>query len=278
MNTLLLWMLFAPGPPTTVTYKTVAGTPLQMDVYAPAEAKAGTPAVVVLHGGAWVGGDRTQMAALCQAIAAQGMVAATASYRLAPTNRWPAMIEDAQDAVRYLRDNAAKYNVDPKRIGAAGASAGGHLSLLLGTTDGWPNGTAGKTSSRVAAVFNIFGPFDVSQDFNPMLSNMLAQQIIGKKLEDCVEDMKNFSPSTYVAKGSAPVFTLQGKADPLVPFKQAERLDAALKAVGVSHTLRLIEGMQHGIDQSKKEQADAVAEGIAWLKATLTKLPATSLP
>jgi acetyl esterase/lipase len=272
MNTLLLWVLLGPPAPVTVTYKTVGEAELKMDVYSPANVQPGTPAVVVLHGGAWVGGDRAQMAALCQAMAANGLVAATASYRLAPANRWPAMVEDAQDAVRFLRDNAAKYSIDPRRVGAAGASAGGHLSLLLGTTDGWPDGKGNaKTSSKVAAVFNIFGPFDCSQDFNPMISSMLAQQIIGKKLEECAEDIKNFSPATYVSKDDAPVFTLQGKADPLVPFKQAERLDAALKAVGVAHTLRLLDGMQHAIDQTKKDQTDAVAEGIAWLKTTLCK-------
>jgi dipeptidyl aminopeptidase/acylaminoacyl peptidase len=100
---------------------------------------------------------------------------------------------------------------------------------------------------------------------------MLAQQIIGKKVDEAAEDIKAFSPSTYVTKDDAPVFTVQGKADPLVPFKQAERLDAALKAAGVPHTLRLIDGMAHNIDPAKKEQTDAVAEAIAWLKSTLGK-------
>ena len=274
LNSLVLWLLVGPPAspaPVTVTYKTVGSTELQMDVYSPSGEAKNLPGVIVIHGGAWVGGNRTQMAQLCQQIAKEGMVAATVSYRLAPTTKWPGMIEDVQDAVRYMRDNAAKHGVDPKRIGAAGASAGGHLSLLLGTTDGWPNGAKGKTSSRVGAVLNIFGPFDCSQDFSPVISSMLAQQIIGKKLEECAEDIKNFSPATYVAKGCAPVFTVQGKADPLVPFKQAERLDAALKAAGVSHTLRLIEGRAHGIDPAKKEQLDAVAEGVTWLKSTLAK-------
>lgn len=272
LNSLLLWLVVAPPAPVTVTYKEVGGTKLMMDVYSPEGVKPGAPGVVVIHGGAWTSGNRTQMAALCQAMADQGLVAATVSYRLGPASKWPAMIEDVQDAVRFLRNNATKYNVDPKRVGAAGASAGGHLSLLLGTTDGWPNGNStGKTSSKVSAVLNLFGPFDVSHDFNPLISNMLAQQLLGKKIEDSAEDIKNFSPATYVTRDDAPVFTVQGKADTLVPFRQAERLDTALKAVGVSHTLRMIEGMLHGIDPAKKEQMGAVSDGVAWLKATLSK-------
>jgi acetyl esterase/lipase len=211
------------------------------------------------------------MAAMSQAIAAQGMVAANVSYRLAPTNKWPAMVEDVQAAVRFLRENASKYGIDPTRIGAAGASAGGHLSMLLGTTDGWPDGTKTAVSSKVSAVLNLFGPFDCAQDFPRTLGMLLAQSIIGKKYDECAEDIKLFSPSTYVTKDDAPMFTIQGKADTLVPFKQAERLDAALKAVGVSHTLRLIDGMAHGINQQKKEETDAVAEGILWLKGRLAK-------
>lgn len=276
LSALLLMLAAAPSGPATVTYRTVGSTDLQMDIYSPAGLTDPTGCVVVIHGGAWVSGDRSQMAVLSQAIADQGLVAANVSYRLGPTNKWPAMIEDVQAAVRFLRTNASKYGIDPARIGAAGASAGGHLSLLLGTTEGWPDSTgkdAAKTevSSKVSAVLNLFGPFDCTQDFTAAIGMLLAQALIGKKYEDCAEDIRLFSPSSYVTKDDAPVFTIQGKADPTVPFKQAERLDAALKAVGVSHTLRMIDGMKHGIDQNKKAETDAVTEGVAWLKERLSK-------
>ena len=143
--------------------------------------------------------------------------------------------------------------------------------MLLGTTDGWPNGSKTEVSSKVSAVLNLFGPFDCSQDFPAGIGMLLAQSIIGKKFEECAEDIRLFSPSSYVTKDDAPMFTIQGKADPLVPFKQAERLDAALKAAGVPHTLRMIDGMVHGINMQKKEEAQAVADGVAWLKTTLGK-------
>lgn len=265
---ILLAMLRTPAP-GTITYRTVEGTELKMDVYQVAEKSGPAPCVVVIHGGAWMGGKREDMAQIAQMIAANGMVAASISYRLAPKHKWPAMIEDAQAAVRYLRENAEKFNIDPKRIGAAGASAGGHLSLLLGTTDGWPDGKTNGTSSKVSAVFNIFGPFDANQDFPVSIGLLLSQTIMGKKFEDAKEDIRLFSPSTYVTKDDAPVFTLHGKEDPLVPFKQAERVDAALKAVGVSHTLRLVDGMKHGIDPSKTEETKGLSDGVKWLKERL---------
>lgn len=269
LATALLLALFRTPAMETVTYRTVGDTELKMDVFPVSQPNGPVPCVVVIHGGAWMSGKREDMAPISQAIAANGMVAAAISYRLAPANKWPAMIEDAQAAVRYLRDNAAKYNIDPKRIGACGASAGGHLSLLLGTTEGWPDGTKTATSSKVMAVFNLFGPFDCTQDFPATLGMLLSQSIIGKKFEEAKEDIRLFSPATYVTKDDAPVFTLQGKEDPLVPFKQAERLDAAMKAAGLSHTLRLVEGMKHGIDQTKTEETKGVSDGIAWLKERL---------
>src|SRR5687768_5217391 len=119
-----------------VVYARVAGEELAMDIYQPAAlSREPRPAVVALHGGAWMSGTRKHMARICEAIAAQGMVAATASYRLAPKHKWPAMLDDAKASVRFLRANAAKYNLDPKRIGATGVSAGGHLALFLGFID-----------------------------------------------------------------------------------------------------------------------------------------------
>jgi acetyl esterase/lipase len=271
MLSALLLLLAQPvlAGPSTVTYRTVGDAPLLMDVYPAVGVTGPAPCVVVIHGGAWISGQRSDMDALSKAISDAGMVVANIDYRLAPKDKWPAMIEDCQAAVRYVRDHAKELGVDPKRIGAAGASAGGHLSLLLGTTDGWPDGTKTATSSKVSAVLNLFGPFDCSQDFSVAIGMLLSQSLIGKKYEDCTEDIKLFSPATYVTKDDAPVFTVQGKADPTVPFHQAERLDTALKAVGVSSTLRLIDGMKHGIDPSHPEEMKAVADGVAWLKARL---------
>lgn len=257
---------------TDIVYAKVGGVDLMMDVYHPAVAAENgkSPAVVVIHGGAWMGGKRQDMAELCQAIAKKGMLAATVQYRLAPRFKWPAMWDDTQTAVRYLRANAEKFGIDPKRIGATGASAGGHLSLMLGSTDTRdPDAEHFKgVSSRVKAVLNLFGPTDMSQDYPPQM-DLLFMQVLGKPRAQAAEEIRQASPVTHIKKDAAPVFTIHGSADPLVPVVQARRLDEALKKAGVPHVQHIIEGMGHEIAKSKPEAMKAMEAGIDWLAASL---------
>src|SRR5205807_1312751 len=129
------------------------------------------PAVVCIHGGGWRAGSREQLSrpdkslgerSFIETVAGHGYVAISISYRLAPAAKFPAQIEDCKAAGRWLRASAKKYRVDPKHIGAVGASAGGHLACLLGTTrkkDGFEGkGGHADESSAVQAVVNFFGP------------------------------------------------------------------------------------------------------------------------
>lgn len=262
---------FSPKVETDVVYAKVAGVDLMMDVYHPEVKSAGkSAAVVVIHGGAWMGGRRQDMAELCQAIAKKGMLAATVQYRLAPKFKWPAMQDDTQTAVRYLRSNAEKYGIDPNRIGATGASAGGHLSLLLGSTETRDaNAEHFKgVSSRVRAVLNLFGPTDMANDYPPQM-DLLFMQVLGKPKAQAAEEIRQASPVSHITKGTAPVFTIHGSADPLVPVMQVKRLDDALKAAGVSHVQHVIEGMGHEIAKSKPEAMKAMEAGLDWLVAQL---------
>ena len=129
-------LVLVPKVEPDVVYSKVGDTELKMDLYYPSETAPKTnAAVIVIHGGAWISGDRKQMALLAQYFASRGLFAASVQYRLAPKAVWPAMLDDVQTGVRFLRANATKYGFDPNRIGATGASAGGRLSLLLGTCD-----------------------------------------------------------------------------------------------------------------------------------------------
>lgn len=256
-----------------ITYSTPAeGVEMKLDFYKPVTASDGpTPLVVVLHGGAWITGKRQDMAAACETLSRQGLAAATISYRLAPRFKWPAMVDDAQAAVRYLKANAQKYNIDPKRVGAVGASAGAHLALLLGSMDSrdpklepFPD-----QSSRVFAVVNLFGPTDLAADFNPALAGIISASVLGKKIDEATEDIKAFSPVSHVAKGMAPVFTIHGTLDNVVPVRQATRLDEALDKAGVEHELRIIEGMGHELPVAKPEVAKAFTEALDFLRRHL---------
>src|SRR5215510_9833699 len=133
---------------------------LQLNLAIP-KGKGPFPAVVCIHGGGWYRGQRQDMDFMTELLARRGFVAATVSYRLVSTARFPAQIEDCKAAVRWLRANAAKYHIDPDRIGAIGPSAGGHLACLLGVTekkDGL-EGSGGNPdhSSGVQAVVSFFG-------------------------------------------------------------------------------------------------------------------------
>jgi acetyl esterase/lipase len=255
-------------------YRVVGDVELKMDLYRPKAAEGPLPAVVVIHGGAWVMGDRKDMEPVARAIAESGMLAANIQYRLAPRFKYPAFLDDAQAAVRYLRANAEGLGIDPKRIAAAGASAGGHIALMLGFTDTRDPAPADhpKESSRVRAVLNIFGPTDLGQDFPPSV-DPLFQMVLGKPKAEAAEEIKQGSPLTHLDAADAPVFTVHGTADAVVPIKQTERLSARLKELGVRHETVIIEGMGHdagGKDPDmQKRFRDALARGIAFLRMVL---------
>lgn len=273
MTSILLFAALLPGPKidADVVYAKVGETELKMDLYRPHEVEEGVklPVVVVIHGGAWISGNKKDMARICEAFVEQGMAAATVQYRLAPAHKWPAMIDDCQTAVRFLRDQSGTYGLDPGRVGACGASAGGHLSLLLGMMETRDEAVESKTSSKVSCVLNIFGPTDLSKDFASTLADSLSKAVLGKPVAEAADEIKAFSPVHHAAKGGAPVFTIHGTVDPLVPIAQVDRLDEALRAVGVEHEFRKVEGMGHALPIEKPEVAQALGEGLAWVKKKL---------
>lgn len=270
----LLLLIGSPTVELDVAYASVSGEQLKMDVYRPADPKPSMPAVVVIHGGAWISGNKRDMKDLATALAREGFLAASIQYRLAPKHRYPAMIDDARTAVRYLRANAAKMQIDPNRIGAAGASAGGHLALLLGFTDT----SAAKDqeyaghSSKVRAVFDIFGPTDLGRDYSAAFDPVF-QMVLGKKRQDAAEEIRLASPVSHVGKGAAPVFILHGTKDAVVPIAQSKLLAQTLADAGVPHETAFIEGLGHeGASKDPKVQADltaGLARGIAFLKRNL---------
>ena len=255
-----------------IEYRKANDQSMKLDFYSPVTlSEKPAPLVVVIHGGSWMTGKRQDMAVFAQTLAKEGFAAATISYRLAPKDKWPSQIDDCQAAVRYLRANSGEYKIDPNRISSLGASAGGHLALLLGLTD-----TRDKTtkdyplvSSRTQCVINVFGPTDMLNDYDPTLAGLLCMQVLGKSFDKSTEELKQFSPLTYVGKDAPPIFTLHGRADTLVPVKQAERLDEALKKFNITHETVLVDGMGHELPIEKPAVADAVKKAIAFLKARM---------
>ena len=241
----------APGVELDVSYGEVDGQKLLLDVYKPATPGDKRPAVVLVHGGGWAGGNKRDFAGIGQNLARQGFVSFSVGYRLATrtTNKYPAQIDDVQRAVRWIRANAARYGLDPTRIGALGASAGGHLVSLLGTRETRDNSDPelAQYSSKVQCVVDIFGPtdFTIQRPLTTEAMNILVN-FIGKTPQEAPEVYREASPIVYVDKNSAPFLIFHGTTDHLVPLEPSQRLHDALRKVNVESTLTVFEGEGNG--------------------------------
>ncbi len=216
------------------------------------------PLVVNIHGGAWQGGDKSQGVAPIMSLVSSGEYAgATIEYRLTGEASWPAQIHDCKAAIRWLRAHAEQYHIDPDRIGVIGASAGGHLVAMLGTSGDVESlegdlGSHQGVSSRVKCVVDEFGPSELltMMDYPSTTDHKSAgapeSKLVGGAILDKKDVAKAASPITHVSKGDPPFLIIHGDKDPIVPFNQSERLTKALKDSGVEVLFIKVEGGGHG--------------------------------
>jgi acetyl esterase/lipase len=243
----------------------------KLDLYLPPKADAPLPVIVWIHGGAWSGGGRDNPGQVL-AFVAKGYAVASISHRLSQQATFPAQIEDCKAAVRWLRANAKMYALDADHIGAWGASSGGHLVALLGTTGGvkeleGDGGNAGQ-SSRVQAVVDFFGPTDFLQMDAHALKGGLKHdpatspesRLIGGPIQKNVEKVKRASPITYITKETPPFFIAHGEQDSLVPCHQSELLYEALKKAEVEVTFQSIPGAGHGGKEFSTDKMQAAIQ------------------
>jgi acetyl esterase/lipase len=228
----------------------------KLDLYLPPNDNGPLPLILWIHGGAWREGSKDTPPVL--RFLTRGYAVASINYRLSQHAVFPAQLEDCKAAVRWLRAHAIGYGLDPDRFGAVGASAGGHLVALLGSTGDVKEFDVGadlEFSSRVQAVVDLFGPTDLLHMSAQWASNSLMDhdapdspesQLIGGTLQENPEKAKKASPITYVSKNAAPMLLVHGDADPLVPLQQSEELCAALKKAGAEATLHIVKGGGHG--------------------------------
>jgi acetyl esterase/lipase len=231
-----------------------------LDLYLPDKADHARPLIVWIHGGGWAAGDKTG----CPAIPAvsHGFVVASLNYRLSGQATYPAQIQDCKGAIRFLRAHADQYHIDPNKIGVWGASAGGHLVALLGTSGGSTEleGTIGGNldqSSRVQAVCDWFGPTDLTKFADQAQAAGIMQitpgptlimKLFGGSLQDKKDLVKEANPITYIPKQQQlpPFLIMHGDKDKLVPVAQSQLLYDALKTAGASVDLQVIPGAGHG--------------------------------
>jgi len=268
--TVLLSIATAASAGTFTTYEalefaTPNAQPLLMDLRLP-DGPGPHPVILYLHSGAWIMGDRFGGPAVRQA--SRGYAVASIEYRLAPLNIWPAQIEDAKAAIRYLRANAARFKLDPNRVGVFGTSSGAHIGAVLGTSGGVAS-LEGLTlgnpqfSSRVQVVVDLYGPTDllkIEEQKLPCIpldgnaSYMPPSLLMGCPIQSCQDWTATANPMTYVTPDDPKFLIMHGMLDCLVPYQQSVMLDQALRAKGVDSKLVLVPFGDHGgsvFDQPK---------------------------
>lgn len=228
----------------------------RLDLYLPKSSKSEKPLplVVFIHGGAFMTGDKRDGLPMIMPFVASGEYAgASIGYRLSQEAIWPAQINDCKAAIRWLRANASKYNLDPDRIGVMGTSAGGHLAAMVGTSGGVAalEGKLGNylgVTSRVACIVDQFGPteFLTLHGENNRSPNTPAAKLIGGPLPDNLEATRSASPITYIAANNPPFLIIHGTKDPVVKVTQSEQFFSALQKAGVDATFVRVIGGGHG--------------------------------
>ena len=224
---------------------------LELDLAMPADGKGPYPAIVCVHGGGWKAGSRQSLSKLTEILAKKNFVAVTVTYRLAPKHQFPAQIEDCKAAVRWLRGNADKYNINPERVGAIGFSAVGHLSCLLGAADPSAglegNGGNPKQSSKVQAVVSFFGPTDfTTKTWNDTVENLFFVPFLGGKFDEKKDLYRKCSPLVYCTKEAPPFLFFHGAKDTLVSIDHSEKMSKKLREVGASAELVTLADEGHG--------------------------------
>lgn len=244
----------------------------KLDIYLP-EGDGPFPLVIMIHGGGFMMGDKADgmgLAGVDQLLAA-GYAVASINYRLSSEAQYPAQIFDAKAAVRFLRANAAEYKLNPEKFGAWGASAGGTLVALLGTTcgvaelEGAELGNADQ-SSCVQAVVDWFGPIDFLKldeqfagtscpvDHNE--ANSPESMLVGAAIQTVPDLVKTTNAMNYISSDDAPFLIQHGSADCNIPPVQGKNLaDALSAAIGTDKaTYTLIDGAGHGGTEFSAEE------------------------
>lgn len=220
------------------------------DLYKP-EGEGPFPAVLVIHGGGWVGGKRADMERISRQLVRAGLVVFNIDYRSARQHAHPAQLEDCREAVRWLRQNAARFNIDENRIGALGYSAGGHLALMLGVT----RPERETVSSQVHAV--VAGGAPVNLLAYP--GSGLVKKLMGdQRITGRGHLWADASPITHVSSDDAPTLLYHGLFDLVVRYDQAASMALALEQAGVmveSHPVPFGHALTHVLSVGSIDRA-----------------------
>ncbi len=254
---------------TDVVYGHKDGMALTMDVFEPKTNAKGIGLVFMVSGGwisAWAPPDKA--VGLFMPLLKEGYTVIAVRHGSSPRYVIPEIAVDVRSALKYIYEHASEMNVDKDRLGVFGFSAGGHLSLLLGTR---PDATHAngeqKSIPHVAAVAAVFPPTDLAPYVDP--SNPLREKFPALKFDPA--QAADYSPLAQVSKDDPPTLLVHGDKDELVPIWHSEKFDAALDELKVPHKLVVIKGWGHGFDAAGNELM--FKEMAAWFNEHLNRKP-----
>ena len=226
------------------------GKSLKADIFLPPVEEKNRPAVLFIHGGGWIEGDRSQLRGYGILLARLGFVCMCNSYRLSNESIWPAQIQDVNCAIRYLRANATDLGLDPDRIGVSGNSAGGHLSLMAAATnydqifEG--EGGSNEVSSKIKAVCAIYPPTTIRQLEMPNPLENAFLMLMGKEAKK--EDYDKASPLNYVTEDYPPCMLIHGSTDSVVRLKDSTKFYEKLIEFNRPASLHIFSEEEHAFD------------------------------
>jgi acetyl esterase/lipase len=227
-----------------VVFGTTGSRDLKCDIYRPPIEGNRRPGVLLIHGGGWWSGDRSQLRYYGIQLARYGFVGVACEYRLSGEAPWPAQIHDVKAALRWMRAKANQLGIDEAKICVTGNSAGAHLALMLGCDADAFEGKGGNmnVSSRCAAISAIYPPTRLH--FN---KNDAENRLLGEAGND--EVAAKASPINYANKGFPPTILIHGNADQVVPNSDSFNMYHALNKAGVGVELHVFDGAPHAFDR-----------------------------
>lgn len=225
-----------------VVYGHAGGIELTLDASIP-DGAGPFPAAVLVHGGGWVAGDKQEyITYIFEPLSKAGFAWFSINYRLAPQYKFPAPADDVLQAIRYVRENARKYNIDAQRIALIGESAGGHLVSYVG---------ARYPGTGVAAVVSLYGIHDfitAAMEWKPFPHEVLDLFGIKQVNAETAPLLIKASPVIYVSKNLPPFLLIHGSKDEDVPYDQSVEMCDRMKQVGARCDLITVPGAPHGMD------------------------------
>jgi acetyl esterase/lipase len=223
----------------------------KLDIYHRRDVSGPQPTLIYIHGGGWTGGTKESAFMSVMPWLEMGWNVVNVEYRLARVSHAPAAVEDCLCALKWVVSHASEYHIDSSKIVVSGDSAGGHLSLMAGMTpdsaglDRQCPSNSDVALPKVAAIINWYGITDVADLLEGPNRKSYAVAWLGS-VPNREEIARRVSPLTYVRPGLPPILSIQGDADPTVPYSHSLRLRDALNKAGVPNELVTIPGGKHG--------------------------------